>query len=136
MPRLRIHLLRLRDVLALGGRDLSFLGEVVLHGVITGGEIFLLRTGRGSLFRIHGSFCFHGSIVPERRRFGAPSIGELQYMDKSNDPRKWRGNAPVPYYAIVLGVLVIAAIIFGTQVGRAKQNPISSGAPIAGPTTR
>jgi len=57
-------------------------------------------------------------------------------MDKSNDPRKWRGNAPVPYYAIVLGVLVIVGIIVGTQYGRSKQNAISSGAPTTGPSTR
>ncbi|GAC1306229.1 MAG: hypothetical protein NVSMB19_18240 [Vulcanimicrobiaceae bacterium] len=49
-------------------------------------------------------------------------------MNDSNDPRKWRGSAPVPYYAVILGVLLVAALIFGTQFGRAKQNPVSSGA--------
>ena len=57
-------------------------------------------------------------------------------MERSNDPRKWRGNAPVPYYAIVLGVLVIAAILVGTQIGRAKQNPIPAGVRATAQATR
>jgi hypothetical protein len=57
-------------------------------------------------------------------------------MNDSNDPRKSRGSAPVPYYAIILGVLLLAALIFGTQYGRAKQNPVSSGAPTTSPSSR
>ncbi len=50
---------------------------------------------------------------------------------KSETDRRKSGVPPVPSYAIILGVLVIAALIFGVQYGRAKQNPISSGAPTA-----
>ncbi|GAC1304640.1 MAG: hypothetical protein NVS2B3_01280 [Vulcanimicrobiaceae bacterium] len=57
-------------------------------------------------------------------------------MDNSNDPRKWRGNAPVPYAAIVLGILVIVGLFAAVQFGRAKQNPVSSGAPTTSPSSR
>lgn len=51
--------------------------------------------------------------------------------DHNEDPRSWFGDAPVTAYAIIIGVLLIGALVFGTQYGRAKQNPIPSVTPTA-----
>jgi len=47
-------------------------------------------------------------------------------MNKSNDPRNLRGTAPVPYAAIVIGVLILLGVIAGVLYGRRAQNPVPS----------
>jgi len=121
---LRIQRFGFRHIIALGGRDLTFFGQIVLHRVIAGSASFLLRAGRRKL-RLS---CIP-ALYPSNGRFSMPPWGKQPRMNDSNDPRKWRGSAPLPYYAIILGVLVIGALLFGTQYGRAKQNPIPFGAP-------
>lgn len=81
-------------------------------------------------------FFIHIHGIPAPGVWRPHASESYQSMDRSNDPRKWRGNAPVPYYAIVIGVLVIVGLIFAVQYGRAKQNVISSGAPTSAPSAR
>ena len=129
MPRfrrgaLRIHVSTLGAVLTLLRCRIALLGEIVFHRIVAGGEIFLHVGGFGTA---GFDSLFHGAKLPGRGRLTPDALGSATCMSSSPDPTGTRRDPPVTTYAIILGVLILAAIVYAVIAGQRSENPRPAG---------
>lgn len=113
-----------RAVLTLLRRRIALLGEIVFHRIIAGGKVLLYIGGFGTA---RFDSLFHAAQIPRRARLSRAALGSATCMSSSPDPTGTRRDPPVATYAIILGVIILAAVVYAVIAGQRSENPRPTG---------